>query len=173
MGEGMTRDEILAMEAGPELAWKVAELVMGLEVPGMLAVTPDHDSPGGYCVPYTQDPILKCDVIRPVYVAHCACDMDERQPGDDDYWGHYAACLEVVPRYPEDIGPAWEVVEYFGPAPFLLAFHPADAWRTGGGEIYCYSHWSCWFEGGGKIDAKTAPLAICRAALLAVMEVEG
>jgi len=163
----MTRDEILAMEAGPELAWKVGELVMRLEIPGMLAVTPDHDSPGGYCVPYTQDPILKCDVIRPVYVAHCACDMDERQPGDDDYWGHYAACLEVVPRYPEDIAAAWCVVEKMVPIKYgfnLAIESPPGPW--GDWEVHFYN-------GGTHLAfADTAPLAICRAALLAVMEVD-
>ena len=105
----MTRDEILAMEAGPELDALIADRVWDTE--------PKYKGP-----------------------------------------------------FSTDIAAAWKIVECMGPVPFLLAFHPADAWRTAGGEIYCYSHWSCWFEGGGKIDALTAPEAICRAALLAVMD---
>ena len=134
----MTRDEILAMEAGRELDALVAEKVMGF-----------------------------AKVVR---------DYDKRHNTEGlrsfVYDTAFAWFGKETPRYSTDIAAAWLVVEHMGPIPFSLRFQPADAWRAGGGEVYCYAHWTCWFEGGKEIDADTAALAICRAALLAVMEAD-
>ena len=166
----MTKDKILAMEAEPDLDWRVAELVMGLDVPGMLMVTPDHDSPSAYCVPYRQEP-HGLDAPRPVYVAHCACDMDERQPSDEDYWGHYAACLEVVPRYSTDIAAAWQVADKLHNSGWWVRVKSAMnedleqlGWAAHIGRWWNREYLGTW--------ALTAPLVICRAALLAIMEAE-
>ena len=111
----MNADQIHQMEPGPELDALVAEK-MGLEVLGKLAVTPSVDCCSGYDIPYNQ-PLYDLEqsrqgwTVRPVYLRDCACPAGERQPGDDDYWGHYAACLDVVPNYSTDIVAAWEIHE--------------------------------------------------------------
>jgi hypothetical protein len=137
----MTRDEILAMEAGREMDALVAEKVME----------------------WTR--------AEQPFISKWGTAYEWQSTGDDCPDSDLNTLFAPLP-WSTDMAAAWEVVESFGPIPFLLAFHPADAWRGGSGEICCFSHWSCWFEGGGKIDAKTAPLAICRAALLAVMEAD-
>jgi len=133
-GEAMTRDEILAMEAGREL-----DALVAVEVMEWTRYPNKH----GLTV-----------MSRPGAMPH-------------------HAQIDQHPNFSTDIAATWEVVEYMGPIPFSLRFQPADAWRTGDGEVYCHAHWTCWFEGSVWAEAPTAPLAICRAALLAAMEMEG
>ena len=127
----MTRDEILAMEAGPELDALVAEKVMGWQLTSAYQLGPAwaRDIPWGELV-------LKNAVA---YYAH--------------EWGPST-----------DIAPAWKVVEK------MHKEYGIDVNGLASGGFVCTiygvdGHWRTYDE--------TAPLAICRAALLAVMEVEG
>lgn len=64
----------------------------------------------------------------------------------------------------EDIYAAWEVVEHFG------TFSLARAWKLDDKEWRGYSCWLGVGPEGYSALAETAPLAICRAALLVVMK---
>jgi hypothetical protein len=86
----------------------------------------------------------------------------------EDYaerWKDGKIVIRHLPHYSTDIKAAWEVVEKFhkdGYDPcvnFGSTFH-VDEWHA------------CFYKGGHYYDAyaDTAPLAICRAALLAVSE---
>ena len=67
-----------------------------------------------------------------------------------------------LPRYSTDIAAAWEVVEKM--QSFDLEMEYPGEWRAS--AMLAGSDW------GQTISDQTAPLAICRAALLAVMEAE-
>ena len=150
----MTRDEILAMEAGRELDALVAEAMGWI----WLRFKPAHDEDAEF-------------VRKPYGPDTWEASLEHKRANGDEPLAHLWDC--DLPHYSTDIAAAWEVVEYMGPIPFSLRFQPADAWRTGDGEVYCHAHWTCWFEGSVWAEAPTAPLAICRAALLAAMEMEG
>lgn len=70
---------------------------------------------------------------------------------------------QFVPCYSADITEAWEVVERFP-----CAFGIGRAWKLTGEP----AGWSVWIGVGMGVSARadTVPLAICRAALLAVLE---
>ena len=68
---------------------------------------------------------------------------------------------DQFPEWPTDIAAAWEVVEK------LIEPHNCDCDLT-----TVVQGWRCVFFGDYSSTAETAPLAICRAALLAVMEAE-
>jgi hypothetical protein len=69
---------------------------------------------------------------------------------------------EIYPDYSTDIAAAWEVVNKS--SSFMVTMQDEDLGYT---KWYCeYATETGYFEA----EADTAPLAICRAALLAVME---
>ena len=74
--------------------------------------------------------------------------------------------LNEIPHYSTDISAAWEVVEKLHKENDIF-----DVWH----EKDTGFDWWCEVVNNGdgwNVNAKTAPLAICRAALLAVMEAE-
>jgi len=117
----MTRDEIMAMEAGREMDALVAEKVMGWELRTFKSNGVDF-----WHIPGT---------VR--------CELD-------------------APKFSTDIGAAWEVVEKMIGEMWNLSLEYQSA------VYWCEFGKTC-VPGDGEI-ADTAPLAICRAALLAVME---
>jgi hypothetical protein len=122
----MTRDEILKMEAGPELDALIAEKVME----------------------WTEWPISGDYVTLHGKTGHT---IDTFNPSSD-------------------ISAAWEVVEKLQDTPTEYFFEICKTpviWRQSGKP----THWHVEL-GGQKAYADAAPLAICRAALLAVMEAE-
>ena len=85
-----------------------------------------------------------------------------QDPGRDSWNPH-------IPRYSKDIAAVWHVVEKIAVEP--LAFH-LETTNMPGGPIYWALFWGDNLNTGGideyAAEASTAPLAICRAALLAV-----
>lgn len=73
-----------------------------------------------------------------------------------------------LPPYSTDIAAVWEVVEKMGYRPFDLLTSLVASGPVVEGKIPCRWEWFCYFDDGARaIQAETAPLAICRAALLA------
>jgi hypothetical protein len=111
----------------------------------------------------TQDEIVQMEAGREMdaLVAELVMGWEKRVFGDGvDYW-HLpggAICELDAPHYSTDIAAAWQVVEKL---PF---------------SVYVEVRWDgknaeAWFDSGSQTweaSAPTAPLAICRAALLAV-----
>ena len=131
----MTRDEILAMEAGGELDEIVATRMMGWQR--------QDETPEGRCCPKNGH-----DWISP----------------DGERWRCHA-CGWSFPSYSTEIAPAWEVVEKLWTERWIwFKIHPSsdEGWQVNI-EINNRSV---------PVIADTAPLAICRAALLAIMEVD-
>jgi len=141
----MTREEILRMEPGPELARLVAERVMGWHL---------------------SDPVPLTEVREWLT-------EDGRITGYD--W-----CPPDSPHYLDnpfepstDIAAAWEVVQHLMPEFNFELFSTVDLEDLG--KLL----WAAEFRGRkhGAIPhtakAETAPLAICRAALLAVTQENG
>lgn len=62
---------------------------------------------------------------------------------------------EYVPEYSTEIAAAWQVIEKFENHCMLNNVHGI---------------WECYFPDNVKGEGETAPLAICRAALLSLME---
>jgi hypothetical protein len=124
----------------------------------------------------TRDEIVKLEAGREMdaLVAEKVMGWELRTFKNDgvDFW-HIpgtARCELDAPRFSSDIGAAWEVVTHMQ--------RPDD--ETGYHEYYfkleCTVaakpvYWYAWL-GEHEAEAATAPLAICRAALLAVMEDE-
>jgi hypothetical protein len=83
--------------------------------------------------------------------------------GDAYYLGEYQEIIQL-PFYSTDIAAAWEVVEKI--REYIECIWPND---RGLWSLLSYERLE---EGLTTVSAETAPLAICRAALLAVMESE-
>ena len=168
-------DAILALPAGRELDALVAEKVMGLNVLGEAHCA--HPEGDWYICGGRADYTGDYGTIRPVYLHECKCDSAKEANADliqhdpeladavkvkeikDTVLGHIAyACLEVVPCYSTSIAAAWEVVEHKFPGAHV-ELERDEAWGN---------KWSCTI-GRIEITAKTAPLAICYAALKVVM----
>jgi hypothetical protein len=140
----MTRDEILNMPAGEEIDKLIAEKVMGWHI---------QEEKGG------RNQWLDSDG----HYQHMVSRYDGYEDAED---------FETICWHPsESILWAWEVVEFLRRrfwSTNIVCWDFSDKWvitcehRTGHGEpkktLYA--------------DAETAPLAICRAALLAVMDVQ-
>jgi len=116
--------DIENMPAGRQMDALVGEKVMQLEVLGMSKVQPDYDG-GGYGVVFDRD-LPDHYPVRPIYVSDCCCE-ELRQPGDIDYWGHYAGCLDVVAHYSTDIAAAWEVAHHIGRQRFSVRYRFIEA----------------------------------------------
>lgn len=144
----MTREDILAMKPGKELDALVGSIV--LKLPQKYVCVVDDRSEEECCI-----------LDRP---SDClfAYGLLAKGLGRDDckYWRR----LEPEP-YSTDLSAAWEVVEKM-----------AKKWpdfgisKSNQGSKWCVS-WG--FDGHGweYADAETAPLAICKAALLSALEV--
>lgn len=76
--------------------------------------------------------------------------------------------LRSVPPYSTDIAAAWQIVEKLKAIDVEFSLYYRE-WDGGRDEAH---RWSAWFREGAEyqVYAPTAPLAICRAALLAVNE---
>lgn len=140
----MTRDEILNMEAGREMDALVATIIMGLEVHRLEKSYRGERSTPGSKVPGEW-------IHHVLYVYHTPTSRN----------------LDVS-HYSANISAAWEVVEKLQAEPLEYYFGinrtPSIPYEKTG-----RTHWHC--ELGGKMGyADTAPLAICKAALLAVMD---
>ena len=144
----MTREEILAMEAGREFDTLVAEKVMGHSMPDFI---PEH-ALGLYLAG------------TPIHYDSwtCVCRYDE---GDTLKW--------VPDPYSSDISAAWQVVEKMIGQEYNFELSSALAYTTGG--EFEGANWYVAFTGG--LEDKTydtarltAPSAICVAALLAKFE---
>jgi len=139
----MTRDEILAMEAGREMDALVAEEVMGWTYISPL-----------YCGYPASGPIGPNEAVPYKWPARLGATQ--------------------VPNYSTDIAAAWQVVEHLY----------SEKWIVGiGSLVQVPREWRCelcnmWEDDFSRCpsdieaNADTAPLVICRAALLATMEVE-
>ena len=156
----MTKNEILAMEAGPELDALVAEKVMGWERHDKCdrcSVSPKHIYYGTEYIGDSWDgkechPYLKSPGGQKYYL--CPCHEQRRDSGPPP------------PPYSTDIAAAWEVVDALMDNGIGLPqiFHD--------GQLWVASVSDCTRKKSNMASALTAPLAICRAALLAVMKVE-
>jgi len=139
----MTRDEIQAMEASPELDKLVGEKIFGYSIYHY-----DKDVPERCYYMLTDD---KGDPVTPYEGWHTG----ERKT-EEEAWGD-------CPNYSEDIGAAWEVVE-------KLKEKYAVAVVSYKSSVLCkiQAPDSDSFDA----DSKTAPEAICKAALIAEIGVE-
>jgi hypothetical protein len=142
----MTLEEVLDVSAGRELDALVAEKVMGWvyrEYWGQLVPSEHLDAP--MWSEWAQD--KSGDVCR-----HPINRMPNIPYRGDKPW---------IPEYSTDISAAWEVVEKNKEYWFFLMYS-ADM-----------KQWWCEYRVNkqkGRVTADTAPLAICRAALLAMSE---
>lgn len=161
----MNREEILAIKSGHELDALVAHHIMELQLLGHASVVRNVDCCKGYTIPYAAESDEPA-ITRPIYVAHCACDMKERQPDDSDYQGHYSACLEVVSDYSADWDAAWQVVEKMREGRWWI-----DRLTTWVNTGHCTVIFRLDAETIVEATCATAPEAICKAALLAVSNV--
>lgn len=138
----MTKDEILAMEAGRELDALIVDKVMGWawnthNPRNHIMWNPDTGGVG-------------------IVVFH--------DGGEGD------GVIQVldVPYYSSDIAAAWEVIgKMIEQGTFINLGHGGLVWRVNISTRYMYERLE--FEG---ITAESAPLAICRAALVATLEAE-
>lgn len=143
----MTREEILAVEAGDELDRLVATEVMGEPMPEFV--------PGN-----NLDLQLAGSPLKSPYGNWlCLCKYEE---GDIPTWHPQL--------FSTDISAAWPVVEKLAKENLFcsLDYLREQHWRDGRGD------WRCRVVRGVKIEfavAKEAPEAICKAALLAKLEV--
>ena len=136
----MTRDEILAMEPGRELDALVAERVMGKPKPTV--------------IPRSDEKFLETwDDWGGAWLA--------RFKGDNEIGQYYALPFST------NISKAWEVVEKMQELGCMIEL---DRYYPGENS----GLWTCLFCAGselcGRAEVPTAPEAICKAALLAVME---
>lgn len=162
----MTREEILAMPAGPEMDAAIEELVLGQKLDrfheGLRQLIGQPIFPGQIHVGYQRFECALCG-----------------RAGDAHSFRWEEPCQRPAQRpYSTEIAPAWTVVErmakvqppgHAGPA-FLhgLALRACDD-KAPGTPGSCWSAQFCTDFGytpAGRAD--TAPLAICRAALMAV-----
>jgi len=138
-------EQIRNMEAGREMDARVAEEVMGWE---WMRQEPGHKYGGGSILTKEK---CKAHLIQPDYKWIEWCELI---PDDGQY---PRGMNHSIPHYSTDIAAAWEVVEKLDRGPVVIRV-------TAGPETIVQ------FIGyGGGASGPTAPLAICRAALHAVM----
>ena len=166
----MTREEILAMTAGPELDALIETNVFGGTVVGTAGCYDPEG--GGWLIAKDASEMDGGYELRPIVIGAYGCrchdlrdSIRERFPSAGN---HFRICLAAVPDYSTNIADAWQVVEKVG---------LARNWAV------TYSNSACsgvgWFiVDNGEYDflslsgpaSESAPLAICRAALLGVRE---
>jgi hypothetical protein len=140
----LTREQIENMPASREIDALVAEFIMGEKKPIYL-----HSHPIVTQTKYSINMSWYC--------------LPEYEKGD--------VCEWIPKPYSTDIAAAWEVVETFDRKSWdvsvsSLTDNDDEVW-----EVFFAEY----FEDGvgriGKASAETAPLAICRAALIAMMDI--
>lgn len=147
----MTKEEILAMEAGPEMDALVAEKIMGWK-----RVQPpkwDYDGP----LPDQGE----------VLASPCLIELINNGEYKWPPKGVIPFTFFINKRYSTDMAAAWEVVEKFTANG---EFARIERGTTGGLGCPVIPHWEVGLSKDGYCywsKAPTAPLAICRAALLA------
>ena len=157
----MTREEIEKLEAGRELDALIAEIM--------------EPKP----LPISAKDLRKKEKMKEFYSVNCAWSEGawwKAQIGTDhniDEYGNYQADrdndnVEWIPANAPstDIADAWEVVEKFHIFEFCNITEHTDAPRRDGWVIQMFDKDRL----TRYVTAPTAPLAICRAALMAVME---
>jgi hypothetical protein len=147
----LTKEAVLAMEAGPEMDALVAERVMGWKRGGANDHTrpahrPSKDFPGTVLGDFggkgPHDYLESPGPAGRIYFCGCPSSAD-------------------LPAYSTSIADAWEVVEKFISA-------GCAGWVEGDGHTGYRA--GCTSESGRfETDGGTAPLAICRAALLSTL----
>ena len=106
-----------------------------------------------------------------VCLVGCRCAEIDVLPDKPDakIYGHYVACLTVVPYYSVDIGSVWQVVEALrAKGLHLLLNDTLTQYRARFYTIKDTSSIQALQDGLYFEFADTAPLAICRAALKAI-----
>jgi hypothetical protein len=154
-----TREQILSEPAGARLDGWVAEFVM--DEPGEALLVASDD--GGKSSALSETSQTQRGVYW--YTSRQAVEKfcQEHPQYKPVVWVRHE-------RYSRDIAAAWPVFEKLGPA-WVISQSDSGGWPDD-------CRWFCFLpvEYGGKADgevmAPTAPLAICKAALLAVLEVE-
>ena len=134
----MNRDNILKMEAGPEMDLLVAPLV---------GWDHSHD--------YNE-----CEDDWYTYCRNC---------GDEPRFSERENDCEVPPRYSTNIASAWEIVDKLKQSGFLVIRLSTGDILGNQWQFHCSDKWREVTHDGDKdyfANAATAPLAICRAALL-------
>ena len=153
----MTRDEILALE-GRELDAAVAERVMGWV---WMRTVPGHVWGDGTV---HEESKVRAHLYRPdSLLAHWGSIV----PDDGKY--PRGQCSASVPHYSTDIAAAWKVVT-------ARDWYVSIAWsnkkQIAWAKVYPSVCPDSWDEPFVEVEAPTPELAICRAALLAVLEVD-
>jgi len=142
----MTKEEIMAMPAGREMDALVAEKVMGADLAKLWWFDDEEDVCLGLCY-------FHIDEAR-----NCGW-LDNGKSADE--CRESRTYREICPAYSTDIAAAWEVFKFFG---------------VQGAVYFSGTDWWCEIqpEVGGEYakspEEVSAPLAICRAALLALMQ---
>lgn len=137
----MTKEEVLAMEAGRELDLLVAEEIFGIEVE------------------WDYSPLDLNHVLPklPFRKGESRVAIDPSAHGVEN----------TICKYSTDIAAVWPVVEKLSPLIVQIAHYPSRSSHTA---------WVIEDRNGSftvaEVEAKTAPEAICKAALLAKLEVE-
>jgi hypothetical protein len=165
----LTKEAVLAMEAGAELDALVAERVMGWKRGGANDHTrpahrPSKDFPGTVLGDFggkgPHDYLESPGPAGRIYFCGCPSSAD-------------------LPAYSTSIADAWEVVEKLRIAVAFLKHYNYEtrtyesAWWAkpliADGEEEGHTDSEIWFEEGDEASAATAPLAIARAALLTTL----
>ena len=142
----MTRDEILAMVPGPEMDAAVGKAIGATPTVKWYAMNKEETA---YCMDFERENTGN-DWLR----ERIASFPNSR------YEDYHIVRQEIYRQYSKDISEAWDVVEKLAKEwpDFCISNYPKGLWSVMWG-----------FDGYGlpSIEATTAPLAICRAALLA------
>lgn len=158
----MTREEILAMEPGRELDAAVAEYVLGYKNRVVLYEWADRKSRKHPVVAFTDNP-GEIGTYRAFVNEH-----GEKVSCGKPHWVH------IPSKCSTDIADAWEVAEKLSAHETVISRkEQIRGVLTYNVQIFNRSKKhpdECW-KGLIDISAKTAPEALCKAALLAVMEV--
>ncbi len=150
------------MPAGPELDALVAK-ILGYDVLGITNCVSDYV--GGYDILYDCKPV--CPILRPVYLRGCCCG-EFRKDKDIDYFGHFAACLEVAPEFSKDDKSAFEIVDWLVEQGYSVMVETCSSTTC-----YCQirklkniEHLETFEKYIGWGKGETRAIAICRALVL-------
>lgn len=166
----MKRIDLLNMPAGKELNALVAEKVMGLNVVSM-------NHPCGFGPGWRYEASTFIPPGGSWYIDEYPVYLPEHgiyPPVDDEMEKGLKYCIvEPVPFYSTDIVDAWKIVEKLEEKGYVFHIYRYGNWDKPESKKV----WQC-FTGDPKYNlhpfanADTPPLAICRAALLNILELE-
>jgi hypothetical protein len=148
----MTRDEVLNMPAGREMDALIAEKVMGW----IYSDSWEQLVPSGHADP----PIWsdwEWDIEELTYVKHPINMM-----GGVSYRGD----KPYIPEYSTNISAAWKIVEKM----INDGYDIVDIWHENVVDVGWAMEWIKDGNGDNSIGSDTAPLAICKAALLTALD---